>query len=118
MYKSVRLIEANDALTSSNVNADGSVDITTGFDGSWKQRGFTSNQKLVVHSCWTEQWEGPRRHHMTINCPTCTKSKNDRDEGRLSEIAYLEKLVAHNDNCRKNYDKSPQSMEVAGTTQI
>ena len=97
----------------SSVNLDGSVDVKAGFDGSWQQRGWTSTQG-VVSATSPDTGKVLDVHHLVNVCAQCSTIDQQRKEGKFTELQYLEKIIAHEDYCRKNHDGSPQSMESAG----
>ena len=80
----------------SNVNNDGSVSIPTGFDVSWKQRGYTSHQGLVAG---IDQNSGKviDVHHMINSCRKCTQINNPRETKKIDDLTHFGKLVAHTD---------------------
>ena len=56
---------------SSAINNDGSTNVATGFDGSWKQRGWTSTQGFVS-AVSQDTSKVMDVHHMTNSCRYCT----------------------------------------------
>ena len=50
--------------------------------------------------------------HKSSTCPSCTKKQNERDEGKISFVSYLEWFIKHEEHCLLNHVGSPQSMEI------
>ena len=99
---------------STRVNADGSVNVPTGFDGSWQQRGWTSSQGIVA-ALAQDTGKVLDVHHMVNACVQCSIIESSREKKEIDQLQYLRKVVAHaEDDCRRNYEGSPQSMEAAG----
>lgn len=101
----------------SNVNSDGSVNIATGFDGSWKTRGHSSSEG-VTSAVAELTSQVVDVHHLVNTCRDCHRLKEAHENGKLDELTYLGKVVAHNETCRFNHAGSSQSMESTGTIEI
>ena len=107
--EAVATVKANNTV----MNDDGSYDVKTGIDGSWQQRGWTSNQGLVAVIA-QDTGKIMDVHHMVRSCKQCDWIERQKEKGKLTELQYFAKLVSHGDMCRKNHDGSPQSMEPTG----
>ena len=94
----------------SDTNEDRSVDIPTGFDGSWPQRGWTSSEGLV--SAIAEQTAQVLDvHHMINFCRECSVIKSELESGKIDNLAFLQRTVTHlkSGNCFYNHDGSPRA---------
>ena len=41
--------------------------------------------------------------HISSTCPSCTKKQNERDDGKISSISYLEWFIKHEEHCLLNH---------------
>ena len=100
-------------------NEDGSVNVSMGFDGSWKCRGWTSNEGFAS-AVAEDTAQVVDVHHMVNNCRECNKYKSELEEGKIDQLSYLGKVVAHDKSgtCRLNHMGSPQSMESTGVIEM
>ena len=98
-------------------NEDGSTSVTTGFEGSWKQQGWTSNQGFVS-AVTTNNAKVVDIHHMTNSCRYCSVWKDKLEEKKVTKLQYLKRISEHAENCRLNHDGSPQSMESTDTVEV
>ena len=103
--------------TGEGKNSDGSVNVATGFDGSWKVRGYTSPEGLV--SAVAEDTSQVLDVCYLVNtCKTCNMIEASKAAGEYDELTYLAKLVKHGETCRRNHDGSAASMESRGVIDI
>ena len=66
-------------------NEDGSTSVATGFDGSWKQRGCTSNQGFVS-AVTTNIAKVDDIHHMKNSCRYCSVWKDKLEEKQVTTM--------------------------------
>ena len=85
------------------------VDVAVTFDGSWKNRGLKSHH-CFVSAISVDTGRVIDYVYLTNLC----KIDNDKDALDKSGIDYLEFVVSHGPDCRKNHEGSSQSMEAAG----
>ena len=103
----------------SDVNSDGSIDIATGFDGSWKDRGWKSTNGFTAATA-EETSQVVDVHHMINSCRQCSRFEWELENGLIGQLEYLKKVVNHDKSgkCRYNHVGSAQTMESTGTVEI
>ena len=82
---------------------DGPTDIATGFDGSWKRRGWTSNESFVSAKS-QKTAKVLDVHHFAINCRLCSRHDNMVRKGMMSKMEQLKRLTMHSSSCRQNHN--------------
>ena len=89
------------------------VDVAVTFDGSWKNRGLKSHH-CFVSAISVDTGRVIDYTYVTNQCKIC----NDNADLDKSGLDYLEFMVEHGPDCRKNHEGSSQSMEAAGVLQL
>ena len=102
---------------SAQTDCDSHVEISTGFDGSWKRRGWNSCEGIV--SAISEKTaEVLDVQFLVRSCIECNKLASASQSGEIDQLEYLSRMVDHNEICQFNHEGSSQSMESAGVLQI
>ena len=81
------------------------VDVAVTFDGSWKNRGLKSHH-CFVSAISVDTGRVIDYVYLTNLCKIC----NDKDALDKSGIDYLEFVVSHGPDCKKNHEGSSQSI--------
>ena len=87
------------------------MDTGISFDCSWNSRGWQATEG-VAPAIAEKTGKIINIVHKSSTCPSCTKKQNERDEGKISSMSYLECLIKHEEHCLLNHvPGSPRSME-------
>ncbi|XP_072017400.1 uncharacterized protein [Amphiura filiformis] len=88
------------------------VDVAVSFDGSWKNRGFSSHH-CIVAAIAQETGEILDAEYICNLCRECTDNSMDKNSDE-----YINWIVEHTPNCPRNFSGSSQAMESEGVRRL
>ena len=83
------------------------MDIATPFDGSWKRPGWSST-KGVAAAIAQSTSKVVDVVFKSNTCRECEKIKEKRNARQIDEVAYVDWVLKHEEQCLQNHNGSTQ----------
>lgn len=98
-------------------DANGILNVTGSFDGSWLTRGHSSH---IGVGCFIETETGSVLDYEVLSnyCLQCSRLLTRKNKKQVTEAEYLSLIEKHKNKCQKNFEGKAGAMEAEAATRI